>query len=160
MEGTIYLLHFAQPISLRSTCQHYLGWCLDLDARLAAHRAGRGARLTQVAVEREITFNVVRTWSGTRDFERTLKNQKRGPKLCPVCCQVHGRRPAVAVNAEQLRLRLFEDELRDFEPAREFPPSPMKRADWYEIMYQRRFIRRVFFGNADVVGATDVDLPF
>ena len=45
---TVYLLHFAPPYK---HARHYLGSTDDLDARLAAHRSGRGARLTQVAVQ-------------------------------------------------------------------------------------------------------------
>lgn len=83
----IYLLHFAQPISPQHTTQHYLGYCSSdrLAERLAQHRAGRGARLTQVAAERNITFDCVRVWQGTRTYERMLKNRKESPRLCPVC---------------------------------------------------------------------------
>lgn len=60
--GTIYLLHFDQPISERHTCQHYLGYTSGaLNERLAAHAAGTGARLTQVARSREIAWTVART---------------------------------------------------------------------------------------------------
>lgn len=82
-----YLLHFEQRISDQHTCQHYLGFTRrPLRDRIAEHRSGRGARLTQVALERGIAFIVVRTWRGaSRGFERRLKNRKDGPMLCPVC---------------------------------------------------------------------------
>jgi hypothetical protein len=32
-----------------------------------------------------IKWEVARTWTGDRKFERRLKNGKRAPKLCPVC---------------------------------------------------------------------------
>ena len=57
-------MNFARPISPAHTCQHYLGWAEDVDARLADHAAGRGARLTQVALERGIGWRLVRTWAG------------------------------------------------------------------------------------------------
>lgn len=83
-----YLLHFHSPISDRHTCQHYLGFTRRaLRERIAEHRAGRGARLTQVAHERGIGFICVRTWvNGTRGLERRLKKQKNATRyLCPVC---------------------------------------------------------------------------
>jgi len=57
----VYLLHFSAPISPAHTCQHYLGYAEDVDRRIAEHRAGTGARLTEVAKQRGITFEVVRT---------------------------------------------------------------------------------------------------
>ena len=82
---TTYLLHFSSPISPNHTTQHYIGSAADLDARIEEHRTGHGARLTQVAQERGIGFTVARTWEGGRDFERSLKNRKNAPKLCPIC---------------------------------------------------------------------------
>ncbi len=82
----VYLLHFTSPISPDNTTQHYLGYADNVENRVADHAAGRGARLTQVAKERGIAFEVVRTWDdGDRTFERKLKNQKNAPKLCPIC---------------------------------------------------------------------------
>ena len=84
--GTVYLVHFSRRISDRHTCQHYLGWTTGPVAeRLAEHASGRGARLTQVAADRGIGMTLARTWDGGRDLERRLKNQKHGPRLCPLC---------------------------------------------------------------------------
>lgn len=91
-EGVIYLLHFDRPVAEGHTTQHYLGWARKVGARVAHHRKGTGARLTQVAVERGIGMEVVREWAGTRDDERRLKNRKEGPALCPVCAYEQGRR--------------------------------------------------------------------
>lgn len=82
MSDTIYLLHFNTPFK---HARHYLGYTPDLDSRLADHAAGRGARLTQVIAEQGITFQLARTWDGTRADERRLKNQKNAPRLCPLC---------------------------------------------------------------------------
>lgn len=125
MSAVVYLLHFERPISLAHTCQHYLGWALDLDMRLAAHRAGRGARLTQVAVERGIAFSVVRTWPGDRVLERRLKNRKESPRLCPLCFPTC--RLAQPIDCEQLELPF------------DFPAPPALRADWIEISTLRRW---------------------
>lgn len=83
-----YLLHFERAIAPGvHTTQHYLGFTArPLRERIAEHRAGRGARLTQVAHQRGIAFICVRTWqNGSRSLERRLKNRKEGPVLCPVC---------------------------------------------------------------------------
>lgn len=44
--GVCYLIHFERPYR---HARHYLGWTVDLEARLAKHRAGNGARLLRVA---------------------------------------------------------------------------------------------------------------
>lgn len=81
-----YLIHFDQPISDGRPAQHYLGWSNDIDAREAEHRAGRGARLIQVAIERGINFRRVRVWEGySRTDERKLKNRRDARALCPIC---------------------------------------------------------------------------
>jgi len=95
--GYCYLLHFDKPISDRHTCQHYIGYTSKtLAQRIAEHRAGTGARLTQVAKERGIGFVVVRTWANvTKRDERKLKNRKGSNRFCPVCrglpitCRIH-----------------------------------------------------------------------
>lgn len=92
--GTVYLIHFSEPYVGRTgqqkqTCQHYLGWAKNLDARIAEHRASRGARLIEVINEAGIEWNVVKTWSGDRKLERKLKNRKKARCICPVCRGEH-----------------------------------------------------------------------
>jgi hypothetical protein len=84
----VYLLHFARPISPgKHTCQHYLGTCDDLAARIQQHERGgsQAARLTQVAHGRGIAFTVARVWLGGRELERRLKARHESPRLCPIC---------------------------------------------------------------------------
>jgi predicted GIY-YIG superfamily endonuclease len=51
--GIIYLLHFSRRYKHAG---HYIGWvAADLDARLAQHRRGSGARLLAVAQDAGIT---------------------------------------------------------------------------------------------------------
>ena len=83
--GYVYLLHFERPISPKHTTQHYLGWAANLPARVQAHRRGSGARLTAVARERGIGFQVARLWRGGRELERRLKGRKNAPQFCPCC---------------------------------------------------------------------------
>lgn len=82
---TCYLLHFERPISDRHTTQHYLGWTDNLESRVNQHKSGAGSRLCQVAKDREIPFEVVRTWPGDRGLERKLKNRHASNRLCPIC---------------------------------------------------------------------------
>lgn len=81
--GTVYLLHFDRPVA--DHARHYIGWASDLDARLADHRQGRGARLMEVLRERGIGWHLARTWEGTRTRERAIKARAEGPRLCPDC---------------------------------------------------------------------------
>lgn len=85
----LYLIHLSRPLSDRHTSQHYLGFtpnAVTLGERVRAHMQGRGARFTQVAVERGIQLNFVRLWAeGDRHLERQLKKRKNHKKLCPVC---------------------------------------------------------------------------
>src|SRR6266496_1375113 len=85
----VYLLHFSRPISDKHTCQHYIGWCGHLPSRIEAHLHGRGARLTQVAKERGISFEIAAIWPGDRSYERKLKNKKSAPRFCPICRKAH-----------------------------------------------------------------------
>lgn len=78
---TIYLLHFDVPYK---HAKHYLGIAKDLEARLAEHTAGYGARLTQVVKDAGIGWSVARTWKGDRKRERQLK-QRGKSRCCPVC---------------------------------------------------------------------------
>lgn len=79
---TVYLLHFTEPYK---HARHYLGFALDLDARLARHLAGNGARLIEVITQANIGFVLARTWEGDRKLERRLKNRHNSPQLCPIC---------------------------------------------------------------------------
>lgn len=78
----IYLIHFDVPYH---HARHYLGIAVDLEARLAQHRSGNGARLMQVVSRAGISWRLVRTWEGGRELERRLKRQKNSSRLCPVC---------------------------------------------------------------------------
>jgi hypothetical protein len=80
---TVYLLCFERPYH---HARHYLGFAEALEARLAAHRAGRGARLLEVIAAAGIGWRLARTWpGGDRALERRLKRWHNGPRLCPAC---------------------------------------------------------------------------
>lgn len=103
-DGIVYVLHFDQPISPNHTAQHYIGYADNLSGRISHHRNGTGARLTQVARERGIGFEVVAVYSGTRDFERRLKNNFHGNKLCPYC---NSGRNHPSIDGQKLEIKDF-----------------------------------------------------
>ena len=87
-----YLLHFGtaeQPAPYKHA-GHYLGSADDLDARLAKHAAGQGARLLAVVKDAGIQWELARTWPGGRARERQLKKQLGASRRCPMC-GVHPR---------------------------------------------------------------------
>lgn len=81
--GTIYVICFAST-PLRHAC-HYTGWTLDLEARLALHRRGRGSSL-MAAVERAgICWVLAGSWPGTPNDEHALKRLGTARQWCPAC---------------------------------------------------------------------------
>lgn len=81
--GTVYLIHFDRPYRHAG---HYLGFAVDVKARLAEHRRGTGARLMAVIVAAGIGWDLARTWErGTRTLERRLKRRGGHARLCPLC---------------------------------------------------------------------------
>ena len=80
--GVCYLLHFSRPYK---HARHYLGWTVNLEARLDQHLAGTGGRLLEVITAEGIGFTLARTWPDTtlRD-EKRLKNH-HARHLCPIC---------------------------------------------------------------------------
>lgn len=104
--GTVYLLHFNQPYK---HARHYIGWAKDVDARLAEHTTGHGARLLQVAHAAGITWTLARTWRGTRYRERRIKNQGGASRFCPLCgiTPRRDRRPLLTAS-EELAYRFRE----------------------------------------------------
>lgn len=84
-QETVYLLHFSTAYK---HAKHYLGYTKDLDARLAKHQAGTGARLIDVILNAGLRFTLVRTFSGGRALERQLKGHS-STRLCPICNPTH-----------------------------------------------------------------------
>lgn len=84
--GTVYLLHLSEPFG---HARHYTGFAAGggrgLARRLARHGTARGARLLAVAREAGVTWELARTWPGTRARERQLKTQGGAARRCPLC---------------------------------------------------------------------------
>lgn len=84
-DGVVYLLHFHERLGTeKHSIQHYLGFTPDLDARIEKHRAGQGARVTEVLKERGIGFDVAAVWPGNRQIENALKLHS-ATRICPQC---------------------------------------------------------------------------
>lgn len=90
--GILYLIHFVggalgDTSRPRMSARHYLGWCAEgeLEARLAEHRAGRGASITAAAVAAGLSLEVVWTGAGTRDDERRMKRAGNHARRCVTC---------------------------------------------------------------------------
>jgi predicted GIY-YIG superfamily endonuclease len=80
-QRTIYLLHFERPFG---HARHYMGSAEHLEARLAEHAAGSGARLLWWVRRAGIGWTLARTWAGGRQRERQLKARGHG-RHCPIC---------------------------------------------------------------------------
>jgi hypothetical protein len=79
----VYTLHLWPPIA---HAKHYTGSAMErqLARRLTDHALGRGARLTQVQVERGGSWVLAQTEPGGRTEERRLK-QHGAARRCGVC---------------------------------------------------------------------------
>jgi hypothetical protein len=87
--GLVYTLHLWPPIA---HAKHYTGYATSekrLPERLTDHALGRGARLTQVQVERGGSWVVAQTEPGDGRKERSLK-QHGAARRCEVCKAVGG----------------------------------------------------------------------
>src|SRR5512142_1497079 len=79
----VYTLHLWPPLGHAG---HYTGTTPErrLERRLADHALGRGARLTQVQIERGGWWVLAQTQPGGRSLERRLK-QHGAARRCAVC---------------------------------------------------------------------------
>lgn len=89
--GTVYLLCFSGPLH---HAKHYCGWCRGDDParRIQEHLRGHGSPLVKAALDAGLEVKLVRTWRGTRDFEREIKNGKNTSRLCPDCAPGYNER--------------------------------------------------------------------
>jgi hypothetical protein len=82
----VYLLHFDRPFH---HAQHYTGFTVDLERRLAQHRSPTNHthnRLMQAIHESGIGFKIGRVWpDGDRELERRLKRWRQPRRICEIC---------------------------------------------------------------------------
>ena len=88
----VYTLHLWPPLEHAA---HYTGTTPErrLAQRLTDHALGRGARLTQVQVERGGFWVLAQTQPGGRSLERRLK-QHGAARRCEVCTAFDRPHPA------------------------------------------------------------------
>jgi hypothetical protein len=89
IRGVVYTLHLWPPIA---HAKHYTGTARNekrLPERLADHALGRGARLTQVQVERGGSWVLAQAGPGDRAEERRLKAHGAA-RRCEVCKAIGG----------------------------------------------------------------------
>jgi putative endonuclease len=80
----------------------YTGWALDVQARLRAHNAGRGARYTRARRPVTLLYSErVPTRGDALRRERVLKSWPRARKLALCVRQADGR-PAVSPRSREL----------------------------------------------------------
>jgi putative endonuclease len=95
--GFVYILHFSAPLgnldNSKAQASHYIGWAEDVQARIAQHRAGTGARITRAAVERGIELILVAVVPAPVSFEKYLKARKATPCFCSICSAAKGKAP-------------------------------------------------------------------
>jgi hypothetical protein len=96
----VYTLHLWPPIA---HAKHYTGSAMErqLARRLTDHALGRGARLTQVQVERGGSWVLAQTELGGRAEERRLK-QHGAARRCEVCKAADGYQAGQLSAAEAL----------------------------------------------------------
>lgn len=81
--GTVYLIHFHHKLNHAG---HYVGYTDNIEKRMSCHQNGNGSKLMKAISVAGISWEVARIWQNVdRNFERSLKNRKNTPKLCPVC---------------------------------------------------------------------------
>lgn len=84
--GYVYVLHFDQSLC---HAQHYAGCTTNLKQRLAAHAIGAGSNLCRVLRNEGITWHLGSLFTcckaDMRRLERSLKNQRNGPRFCATC---------------------------------------------------------------------------
>jgi hypothetical protein len=100
VRSVVYTLHLWPPIA---HAKHYTGSALErqLARRLTDHALGRGARLTQVQVERGGSWVLAQTEPGDRTEERRLK-QHGAARRCEVCKAADGYRSGQLTASEAL----------------------------------------------------------
>ena len=87
-KGYVYVLHFHEKLG---HAQHYTGWTVDVEARIAKHRVGTGGRLPAVFASLGVSFTVGRIWTcattnEARSLEWRIKHKwKKVHRYCTEC---------------------------------------------------------------------------
>lgn len=90
-ENGLYLLHFDSDIDYRNSSQygdsrHYVGISSNIPQRLRNHRLGTGSKMTKIAVDRGVSFEVTRLENGETSTIQQYKNLTNYPRgFCSKC---------------------------------------------------------------------------
>lgn len=126
--GEVYLFHFNAPLgnlaNRRAQAQHYVGFSDDLDSRIAAQLAGRGAKLVAAALAKGLIFELYH-WPAPLATEKLIKRRKQTSIYCPACCARQGRTPKALPMPPLAQQLTFDLE--------ELPDIEIGRASWAEI---------------------------
>jgi hypothetical protein len=153
--GHVYLFHFNAPLgnlaNPRAQANHYVGFCDDLDTRIATQLAGRGAKLVAAAMKQGLIFELYH-WPSPLATEKLVKKTKKTSLYCPACCAAAGRKVRtlpMPPACEQLALDLDDSDL---------PSIELGRASWAEIQAtasaRRFFIKETT--EADLLAIDDL----
>jgi len=88
----VYVLHFDRAYK---HAKHYTGIAVNVPKRIKKHRAGQGARLTQVLKENNIDFkySIIKefpSFSEAHAYEKYLKTKIKKPqRYCPICKELN-----------------------------------------------------------------------
>lgn len=138
--GFIYIFHFNAPLgnlaNPRAQANHYVGFCDDLDSRIAKQLAGKGAKLVAAALKQGLIFELYH-WPAALAVEKLVKKTKKTALYCPSCCAAAHRklRPLPTPPPHQLALDL--DPVDD--GAGDLPEVAPGRIDWLEMQIQREW---------------------
>jgi predicted GIY-YIG superfamily endonuclease len=103
----VYTIHFGEglPHGRQEPTKHYTGITHAVDARMARHQAGQGARLMAVVRERGISWEVAevrycKNYQEAKALERRLK-QHGARRRCPICLRLaQGSHPRFAPSTQ------------------------------------------------------------
>lgn len=136
-QGHLYIFHFNAPLgnlsNPRAQARHYVGFCEDLDRRITAHLAGKGAKLVAAALKQGLVFELYH-WPACLATEKLVKRRKETAVFCPACAAAAGRKPRplpIPPAVTQLTLDLEE-----------LPSIALGRMDWLEIKVQQEWRAR------------------
>ena len=111
----LYIIHFEPAVS---GYRHYVGVCTKerLDERLIEHARGRGANLTQRAVNAKSKLYLARVFPEmSYEDEKRIKRASHFKDYCPLCCPV---------------LAGLRDKVYEIDAARPEQPPPRAIWDW------------------------------
>lgn len=123
----VYLIHFHEKYR---HAQHYLGSTGCLDARLARHKSGNGARLMEVIAQHGITWQLARLWhcetlQEAHELERRLKRWSGSAQFCPICKGLPVDTDVFMRQGHQ-RLEWRDKQARPRRPMPRFQNAPMR----------------------------------